>query len=284
MGTSSARNDSVKPVLENDSWVVVQAGTAVCAVPTLSVQTMVMLPKVVGVPKVPSHVRGVIHLRGQVLSLVDLRILCGVETLAKHIDDLCRLLEQREQDHRNWLAELEKSVAEHRKFTLATDPHKCAFGKWYDHFHTDDLILGGLLRKFDQPHKAIHAIGLRVEQHKETGDFDAATAAINTTRDTDLARLLELFAATRQHMRSSTREIAVVIESEGKRAALCVDKVESAEHLDAVSVRDIPDIRTVQRRQLVSGIATRKKGEKMVVLLNVEALLDDAEEIVAQVA
>lgn len=40
------------------------------------------------------------------------------------------MLAERETDHVNWINELERSVQEKRKFTLTTDPYKCAFGKW----------------------------------------------------------------------------------------------------------------------------------------------------------
>jgi hypothetical protein len=158
----SDRNGSAAGTVScDDSWVIVRAGEGLYAIPALSVQTMVMMPNVVAVPNMPHHVRGVINLRGQVLPLTDLRIRCGMEPLSKHIEQLCTLLEQREQDHKNWLAELEKSVTERRAFSLTTDPHKCAFGKWYDNFHSNDLILAMLLKNFDDPHKAIHAIAQR---------------------------------------------------------------------------------------------------------------------------
>ena len=83
---------------------------------------------------------------------MDLRVRLGMIPLKKEIDDLVDLMKQREQDHRKWLEELESSVRQQREFKLATDPHKCAFGKWYDTFTTDNLTLGHALKKFDQPH------------------------------------------------------------------------------------------------------------------------------------
>lgn len=257
----------------DDSWVIVRVAERLCAIPTLPVQTMVMMPDVVAVPNMPPYVRGVINLRGQVLPLIDLRMKCGLDPLSRHIEQLCTLLEQREQDHKNWLNELEKSVTERRDFTLTTDPHKCAFGKWYDSFRTDDLILASLMRNFDAPHKAIHAIAVHVEERKHANDFDGAIGLIETARKRDLFDLVNLFASTRGHIRSSSREIAIAIESNGRTCALAVDAVESTESLDMTASDEFDDNITLKCVKMVRGIAKRKKDQKIVVLVDIDSVL-----------
>jgi chemotaxis signal transduction protein len=230
---------------------------------------MVMMPEIVAVPNMPNYVRGVINLRGHVFPLIDLRMRCGMESLATHLEQLCALLEQREQDHKNWLTELEKSVTERRNFTLATDPHKCAFGKWYDSFHTDDLLLAAMLKKFDAPHKAIHSIAHHVENRKQAGDFDGARTLIENARKRDLFDLVNLFGTARTHIRSSTREIAIAIETDRSTYALAVDAVESAEALDMTATDEFEANSIVKTADLVSGIAKRKKDQKIVMLLDI---------------
>ena len=77
-----------------------------------------------------------------------------------------------EEDHCRWLQELEACVEERREFRLATDPHKCKFGQWYDkllgnppglaQLTNSDLNLTSLFEQLDQPHKLIHAVAQRV--------------------------------------------------------------------------------------------------------------------------
>jgi len=272
-------NDSTSRTIGNqESWVIIAAGESLYAVPSLSVRTMVMMPPVASVPNTPGHVRGVINLRGRVLPLVDLRMRCGVESLAEHVESICKLLEQREEDHRNWLAELEKSVNEQRDFKLTTDPHKCAFGKWYDQFHTEDLVLAGIMKTFDEPHKAIHGVAHQVEDAKQRKDFQGAAALIEQTRKTVLAQLLNSFAASRSHMRSATREIALVLEDTegaGKSFALAVDKVESTELLSAESVTSLPRIMASTTTRFILGVAKRKRDKRMILLLDVRPLYED---------
>ena len=55
-------------------------------------------------------------------------------------------------------------VKENGKFTLARDPHQCAFGKWFDNFKTDNIAVSEVLKKFDAPHKRIHALADEIEE------------------------------------------------------------------------------------------------------------------------
>ncbi|MGN6370350.1 MAG: chemotaxis protein CheW [Phycisphaerae bacterium] len=252
--------------------VIVTAGANLFAIPALSVQAMVRMPEVVHTPGAPTCVRGVVNLRGRVLPVIDLRLRCGMQSLLTYVSELSQTLEKREQDHVNWLAELEKSVTDRRAFSLTTDPHQCAFGKWYDAFHTDDLILASLLKEFDAPHQAIHAAADVVRKHVDAGDFAAANAVIEQRRTSVLARLRELFAATRAHLSGSTREIAVVIEGNGNPFGLAVDRVESVEKLEPATIAQLPAIMTQISAELFQGTARRRKGNDTVLLLKPGAL------------
>ncbi len=121
-------------------WVIFHLLDEQFAVSANHVREMVAMPKVVPVPQTPDYIRGVINLRGQVMPVMDLRLRMEMTSLVDETEDLIHLLDQREQDHKNWITELESSVREHREFKLATDPHKCAFGKWYDNFKTENRI------------------------------------------------------------------------------------------------------------------------------------------------
>eukprot|EP00764_Aduncisulcus_paluster_P004363 gnl/Carplike_NY0171/17057_a26085_71.p1 GENE.gnl/Carplike_NY0171/17057_a26085_71~~gnl/Carplike_NY0171/17057_a26085_71.p1 ORF type:complete len:128 (+),score=3.76 gnl/Carplike_NY0171/17057_a26085_71:54-437(+) len=52
--------------------------------------------------------------------------------------ELSDLLVEREKDHLDWLDALENSLVTGAPFTKATDPDKCAFGRWYNNFETDN--------------------------------------------------------------------------------------------------------------------------------------------------
>jgi purine-binding chemotaxis protein CheW len=118
-------------------WVIFRLGQQPFGLSAFDTREMLALPEVTPIPRAPEYIRGVINLRGEVITLVDLRLRLGLPSSKVEKEELIRLLEQREQDHKNWLGELESSVREKRSFHLTTDPHACAFGRWYDNFKTE---------------------------------------------------------------------------------------------------------------------------------------------------
>ncbi|MCP3891656.1 MAG: hypothetical protein GY702_22725 [Desulfobulbaceae bacterium] len=260
-------------------WVIFHLLDEQFAVSANHVREMVAMPKVVTVPKTPNYVKGVINLRGQVIPVIDLRLKMGMTSMTEEADALVQLLDQREQDHKNWIADLESSVRERREFKLATDPHKCAFGKWYDNFDTDNRILAGCLAKFDAPHKKIHAIAIKVKKMEEEKDFDSAYEMINQTKVGELAEMIRLFAEARSLLRESNREIALVIEWSERTMAVGVDSVETVEKLSESHIDEIPAMVSTLDNECVSGIGKRDKDEELVQLLDVGKLIDQEKEL-----
>jgi len=261
-------------------WVILLLQDQPFAVSANYVREMVAMPKIVSVPQMPSHIRGVINLRGQVVPVIDLRVRLGMTSLLGETEDLINLLNQREQDHKNWLVELESSVKERRDFKLATDPHKCAFGKWYDNFTTDNRLLANCLQKFDAPHKRIHAIGIEVKELEEKGDFDSANAIIERTRQGDLAEMIKLFSEARNLLREFTREIAMVLEWNKKTMAAAVDSIETVEKLSKSNIEEMPETIFSSDNECVVGIGKRDKDDKLVQILDVSRLIDQESEMV----
>ncbi len=258
---------------EDMPWVIFQFAKEMFAVSVDNVREMVAMPKVAPVPKTPEYIRGVINLRGQVLPVLDLRVKMGMTSMLTESDDLIKLLNQREQDHKNWITELESSVHDHREFKLATDPHKCAFGKWYDHFEPDNRILESCLQKFDTPHKIIHSIAVKVKTLEAKGDFDGAIDVIEQTKQGELAQMIRLFEDARTCLRESNREIALVVEHAGKTLAVAVDSVETVERLAKSNVDALPGITSTASNVCIAGIGKREKTEQMVQLLDISELL-----------
>ena len=112
--------------------IVFQSNGIVFSMPSNNVQAIISLPKINFIPNLKPHIRGIIKNRNKVYSVIDFRLLTSQPSIAEQLAEFRVMLDQREEDHVKWLVELENSVIENRSFNLATDPHKCAFGKWYD--------------------------------------------------------------------------------------------------------------------------------------------------------
>ena len=263
----------------NMPWVIFNLLEVQFAVSANHVREMVAMPKLVSVPLTPDYIRGVINLRGQVIPVMDLRMRMGIKSIVDEAENLIQILDQREQDHKNWIVELESSVHDRREFKLATDPHKCAFGKWYDNFKTDNRILSGCLKKFDAPHQKIHGIAIKVKELEEKEEFDAAFKIIHRTKEVELAEMIKLFSEVRSLLMESNNEIAVVLESDKRTMAVAVDSVETVEKLAETNVEELPETICTLDNEYIAGIGKRSKDDTFVQLLDVATFLSVVDEL-----
>ncbi len=258
----------------HEQWILCRLGNRLCGFPSESVREMLALPEIRSVPGSPDCVRGVINLRGKILPIVDLRRRLGMETARDEAEALVALMQQREQDHRNWVAELEASVREKRDFKLTTDPHKCAFGRWYDAYHSENIQVAALLRKFDEPHRNIHRMGIGVLDALSRADMTAVEEILNRGRRLDLARIIGLFEELRATIRDTHRETAVVLAESGSTFAVSVDAVESVERLKEGTIEPLPQIVASTGDRLAGGVGRRTRNDELVLLLDTEKVLD----------
>jgi len=257
-------------------WVLVKLDDETYGIPAEIVKEMLLVPVVTRVPRMPPHVRGVINLRGAVMPLIDLKVRLGSRSSLDEMEELIQNLHARERDHRNWLVNLEDSVREHKPFTGQLDPHKCAFGIWYDSYVTENAFLKRVLRQFDKPHKHIHKIGERVKELEEREDFESAIKLIKDTRDKELAVLIELFEEARQTLWEYLREVAVVLESGGMRLAFTVDHAVSVEKLDAASFEDLKmGGFNAEDESLISSTARQIGSDSLIMLLDAHRIIEE---------
>jgi hypothetical protein len=173
--------------------VILRLGDRFCSLPVDCVREMTVLPEIKKLCGTSAFVPGVITLRGEAIPVVDLRMRLGMSDVMDDNRDLIRLLEQREQDHLSWLAELEACIHEERHFSLGLDPTACKFGRWMSEFEPGTRELAYLMQGFAGPHIAIHGIGKEVMQLAESGRKSAALERIEETRATELNMLLQQF-------------------------------------------------------------------------------------------
>jgi purine-binding chemotaxis protein CheW len=221
---------------------------------------------------VPPEIRGVINLRGKVMQLIDLRVKLGLPSAKAEFDELIQLLHDREQDHHNWLTELEACVRERRPFKMAKDPHACKFGLWYDKYQTDNSLLKMTLKKMDEPHQIIHATAEEVLQMVERGDLDGAMKLLAARRNGELAELSKLFEEARRILREHQRELSVVLNRGEKRFAISIDLVEAVERIPEEGIEPLPAALAGQSEKLQWRIGKRAKTSQTVLLLDEDFL------------
>lgn len=253
-------------------YVVFRVADTTCAVSALSVYTMTELPTVVTLPQSPSHLRGLVDLRGSLHRLVDLRVALGYPPMADMRTELIELLEARKADHVRWLEELRHSVEEDREFTLQLNPRLCAFGRWYYSYTPPVDWVKSTLREFEAPHNAIHQLGSVVKVLQSENRKEEALTALRRAEHGELSLLLRLFDLLEQQLIEAMHELCILIESGGEQAAFCADSIESIEHFDAESFQR-PSGSTSPHSDLVACYATHPKHGDVVTILNGNALI-----------
>ncbi len=257
-------------------WVLCTLSNNTFGLSAEQVESMVQLPAVTAVPNTPMHVRGVMNLRGRVLRVVDLRVRLGLAPLEQERMQFEMMVDQREQEHRMWLQELEASVVEQRPFGLSTNPKESDFGRWYEGYRTSSPILRSLLERFREPHERIHGIAKDIEAMASAGRYADAQERIRSTREGDLAAMLHLFGELKATYRRTTQEIALVLSDGKSTAAVVVDSVLSVEHLNPVQGEaERNALGGIDRVDLLVGLAKRQKtdDDELILLLDAASLV-----------
>jgi chemotaxis signal transduction protein len=271
---TSPRLDQVvapRTLAPNALWATVRVGDEHLVFPTAGIIEMVPVPVASQLPHAPPAVRGVAMMRGQTVLVVDMRQRLGLPTAIEEQETLAQLLAAREQDHKEWLNDLEASVRDARPFTRTLDPHACAFGKWYDTYQAPTLEIEGFMRLFDEPHQAIHAVGGTAISLVHAGKVDEAHALIAASRTTTLTRLVELFEGAQRLVRSAAREIAVISTTEGRPIGLVVDEVVGIDQLKPDSLVQLPRL-CASRDPAILGTARTLRDDRVVVVLDLPTL------------
>lgn len=243
------------------------------AVSAKYVQEIIRTPQWHEVPNTPSHVRGVINLRGKVLPLVDLRLRMGLPSALEEVEQMIAMLTAREQDHVLWLKELLRAVTEGRPFTLARDPTECAFGKWFYNYKPEDIGFASVMSRIEVPHRRIHTIATAVLKHAEQGESEKAKEMILHTEKGELRTVVKLFEEARTAFRESQKEVAIVLTGGGKHLALTVDSVASVEAIAEHTIEDAAPAMGSVKSDLLGKVAQRTNDQGIVFLLDAEALL-----------
>lgn len=253
-------------------WVLFQLHEQTFGLEADRILEMVIAKNIHESPLAPPHVRGVMRLRDDVFPVVDTRLVLGMKGKREEVAELVEMLEQRQQDHVNWIVELRNSVEEDREFKLTNDPHKCAFGKWYDQYEPETAQLRMQFEKFDQPHQAIHHLADTVAEKRTVGDSQGALAVVDRAWNTLLHAMIELFEETRNMLREGAQEIVLVASCNDGKVGLLVDVVDELRDLEVDDIQDSDPATMGDQTEYVRGFT--HFGDDVMVLVDLDKIAD----------
>lgn len=233
--------------------------------------------------KVPGNVPGFVGLidyQGAVVPVIDFAHMLGRRNSQESKEELINLLHAREKDHLDWVSSLEHSLRTGELFTKERNPHRCAFGCWYDQYKPTDASFASIYEEFDAPHKRVHALADELINVAQLEGRDRALAALDVERGTTLRTLQRTFEFARDTLRSSQHTVLLYITSDGRtpRMALRVDNISDIltfDEKDRVSLDSIELPAGAIAQDMISDYLRGKSGDCL--LLEPDTLMRLAE-------
>ncbi|WP_312642157.1 chemotaxis protein CheW [Hydrogenoanaerobacterium sp.] len=240
------------------------------------VSSIMMLPQnIVPMPNSPQYVRGIFDLRGKIIPLIELRRLFGMKSLTEEYQEFADMLEARKQDHLHWVKELERSVKQNEPFTLATDPHQCAFGKWYDNFESDLHTINHHMRKIDEPHTKLHQTALEVEECKQNCDDcerdECLKKVFGKLSDEYVPQIVSLLDEAKELFKIDFHEMVIVLEKDDQYFGIMADEIVSVEDLEEIG--SVDNMGGSSESDFISGVRKSKSVDKSILVIDESALI-----------
>lgn len=260
-------------VAEQLPWIIFKLKEQLFTINTKTVISIYQLPnEITPIPESEDFLEGVMNLRGEIIPIISLRKLFSMGTIEDESRELLAMLEQRKQDHVNWVNELVNSVRENRRFSLATDPHMCAFGKWYDNYNTNNATLAMHLKKIREPHDKLHETAIIVDRCVNSGDYDGAQYQISLARDQYMPEVLKYIDESARALSEGYRQMVIALNNGEKTIGVITDEIISVESIEIIE----NNITNFYKKDCVTGFAKSANIEGNIMMLDEGRFFDVA--------
>lgn len=249
-------------------WLVFTLGEELYALDCSVVCGISVLPnQVQPLPEQPETIRGIAQMRGNMVPLLEMRKIFGKKLFCEEKQEFEDMLDLRKAEHQHWVNELERTAQAGEPFTLATDPHKCAFGRWYDSFISESHSINSYLSRIEEPHRKLHETAMEIQKcNREQVCVDGRLQRLRNEYEPKIISLIE---GAKEVFEKNQREMVITIKYQEQEYGLIVDSVLSMENLQLLS--DEGPMRTMAPLQWTCGVAQSKGG--MTLLLDYRKLL-----------
>ncbi|UJX25705.1 MULTISPECIES: CZB domain-containing protein [Pseudoalteromonas] len=205
--------------------------------------------------------------------IFDLGIVLNNQSTHKTNAALTDLLAEKEKEHQLWLNALEESLLTGVAFTQSTDPEKCAFGRWYSSFKTDNEDLQNILNKFDTPHRALHAMAGELLELQKTLSKDKLIHIFEEKKRHIFNQLIRLFESAREQIILDYKPIIIFTTKDGitPHIGLLVDKVEDNINVKKEDIKPLDKLTSVgfdvdpQTKNMMRGLIKMKNKHTLLI-------------------
>jgi purine-binding chemotaxis protein CheW len=271
-GLSSGSAKVKEEVVDDEQLVSFNVADEEYAFNIASVREILRVPEITEVPNVPAYIKGVITVREQLIPIIDLRSLLGIEELvAGHITELDKII----KGHQQWASDLEVSLQSGEKFQGALDPTQCAFGHWL--VDNSALAENEIFRNLKPLHASFHELGHElldladISKDKAQDRFKAEITPMEKDVIACLGQIRDSFASL---IKNNQR--IMVVETGALCMGFLVDSVKEVLRLPKALI-DSPPWNVSSGHQEVAGVAKIDDGKRLIMIMDEKNLIGDKE-------
>lgn len=267
----------IKENYSNYPWLVFRLNKNIYAINIKFVSSiMIFEQNITEIPNTPKYIKGLVNLRGNIISIVDLRQIFGIIPLEEEYKNFKDMLELRKQEHLNWVKELEKSVETGEKFNLTTDPHKCNFGIWYDNFKSEFSSINHLMKKIDEPHKKLHYAAIEVSNcSKNCSSCERSECLKSIFERIDkkyVPIIIDILDDAKKVFKDNFKEILVVLEINEQQVGIIVDEVKSIQSLSILKKNE--NSYEIKNNKFIKNVANVKENDAPIMIIDDNKFFD----------
>lgn len=244
--------------------IIFKLQNALYSINSKHVESILSVPNYEKIPNAPNNIIGVFAFRTGMIQILDLRAMLGKVSLQSELTDFQQMIAARRQDHINWVNELERTTQSGETFTLTNNPHKCALGKWYDQFTSDNKGVMFYLKKMEEPHRLLHASIDEIERSKEIADPKARARKqafiLRCARTEYMPKVIQSLEKALDSFQTSVNQAIILVlkdESGEHHIGLMVDEVLAVESFLPSTVQYA--FQSIQKSPYIRGIGKCEK-------------------------
>ncbi len=239
-----------------------------------SVREILRVSEITEVPNVPDYIKGVITVREQLIPIIDLRSLLGIdELIVGNINELGLII----KENRQWLADLERALEGGEQFSGTLDPAQCVFGRWLA--ANPALVENGRFRELKPRHTLFYELGHEL--------FDLAAIDKETALTRFKAELIPLgkeIIDSLEHLKVDIGAIIknnqriMVVENGTLLMGFLVDSVKEVLRLPKALI-DAPPWNVSSGHREVAGVAKIDEGRRLIMIMDEKNLIGEKESV-----
>ncbi len=239
-----------------------------------SVREILRVSEITEVPNVPAYIKGVITVREQLIPIIDLRSLLGIdELIAGNINELEMIV----KEHRQWIVDLEQALEDGEQFPGTLDPVQCAFGRWL--VVNPALVENELFRELRPRHTVFHELGHEL--------LDLAAADKETALTRFKAELVPLGKEIIDSLECLKVDISAIIKNNQRIMVVengtlfmgfLVDSVKEVLRLPKALI-DAPPWNVSSGHREVAGVAKIDEGKRLIMIMDEKNLIGEKESV-----